>query len=52
MNEPSAARGRVFLLRRLHGFACIADGIGHIFNLRLGLGLRSAKALARARYRP
>jgi hypothetical protein len=49
MPDHAAARARVLLLRRVHGFALIADGIGHILNLRLGLGLRSAKALAKAR---
>lgn len=41
---------KVWLWRRVLGFACIADGIGHLVGLRFSLGVRAAKNLARARH--
>ena len=50
LSEIAQSSWRTFAWRRIHGLACIADGIGHLLGLRFGLGLRSAKHLAKARY--
>src|SRR4051812_4755420 len=50
-SEGGAGEMKMFLARRLWGLAQIADGLGMLFGLRFGLGLRVAKNIARIRAR-